>query len=68
MERPRQDREPPPPTPLDGVLSEATLESSPWVLRRIQSLRLKGRLVRGWTPPMVKVPNLRRQFWSARNA
>ena len=49
----RREREPPPPTPLDEVLSVSSLESSPWVQRRIKELKLKGRLVKGWTPPLV---------------
>lgn len=47
--------EPPAPTPLDEVLSAATLRSSPWVLERIKTLQLKGKLVKGWTPPVVKL-------------
>lgn len=49
----RQDREPPAPTPLDEYMSAASLRSSPWVEQRLRELRLKGRLVKGWTPPIV---------------
>jgi hypothetical protein len=35
------------------VLSVSSLESSPWIQRRIKELKLKGRLVKGWTPPLV---------------
>jgi hypothetical protein len=49
----RREREPPPPTPLDEVLSVSSLESSPWIQRRIKELKLQGRLVKGWTPPLV---------------
>ena len=53
MARKRGDREPPAPTPLDEILSGASLESSPWIRQRIRELRLKGRQVKGWTPPLV---------------
>lgn len=49
----RRRREPPAPTPLDEVLSIESLRSSPWVLSRIKELQLRGRLVKGWTPPIV---------------
>lgn len=49
----RRSREPPAPTPLDEVLSIESLRSSPWVLARIRELRLQGKLVKGWTPPIV---------------
>ena len=53
MARKRGDREPPAPTPLDEILSGGSLESSPWIRQRIKELRLKGRRVKGWTPPVV---------------
>lgn len=61
---PRYDREPPAPSPLDEYLSAASLRSSPWVLRRLRELRFEGRLVRGWTPPLVRVvpPNESREW------
>lgn len=48
----RGDREPPAPTPVDELISRNSLRSSPWILARIRELNLKGRLVKGWTPPM----------------
>lgn len=62
----RHKGEPPAPTPIDEVLSAATLRSSPWVLQRIKTLQLRGRLVKGWTPPYVKVPMQRGEHrgWS----
>jgi len=53
----RGEREPPAPTPLDEVLSRSSLESSPWVKQRIEELDLRGRLVKGWTPPLVQRPS-----------
>jgi hypothetical protein len=47
----RRDREPKPPSAADERLSLASLRSSPWVRRRIKELSLKGKLVKGWTPP-----------------
>jgi hypothetical protein len=60
----RRDREPPAPTPLDEALSASSLRSSPWIQMRLRELKLKGRLVKGWTPPVVAVPppNDRRQW------
>ena len=58
----RRDREPPAPTPEDERLSASSLRSSPWVRGRIRELRLKGRLVKGWTPPIVKDLTSRRDF------
>jgi hypothetical protein len=54
------DREPPAPTPLDEVMSLATLESAPWVRQRINELKLQGRLLRptnqrAWTPPVIRI-------------
>ena len=49
----QRSRGPRPPSVVDERLSAASLESSPWVLRRIKKLGLKGRLVKGWTPPVV---------------
>lgn len=43
-------REPKAPSLLDDLLSITSLRSSPWVLRRIKELRLRGKLVKGWTP------------------
>jgi len=43
-------REPAAPSVVDEWLSIASLRSSPWVRRRIKQLRLKGKLVKGWTP------------------
>jgi len=43
------------PTTTDERLSEESLESSPWVRRRIERLGYTGRLVKGWTPPVVEV-------------
>jgi hypothetical protein len=40
---------------LDELLSLASLRSSPWVLERIRELKLEGRLVKGWTPPVVSM-------------
>jgi hypothetical protein len=57
----RGEREPPAPTPLDEVLSASCLQSSPWVLARIKALKLRGRLVRGWTPPQFTQRELRLQ-------
>lgn len=51
----RQKGEPPAPTVLDEMLSRSSLRSSPWVLRRIAELGLTGRLVKGWTPPIISV-------------
>ena len=48
-----RNREPQAPTPLDEFLSVVSLRSSPWVVRRIRELQIKGRLVKGWTPPVV---------------
>lgn len=53
---PKCDREPAAPTPLDEVLSESWLESSPWVQARIKELRLEGTKVSGWTPPVIDRP------------
>jgi hypothetical protein len=66
---PRPDREPPAPSALDEYLSAASLRSSPWVLRRLRELRLEGHLVKGWTPPVVRiaVPNESRG-WGSREA
>jgi len=66
---PHADREPPAPSPLDEYLSAASLRSSPWVLRRLRELRLEGHLVKGWTPPVVRiaVPNESRG-WGSREA
>lgn len=65
---PRPDREPPAPSALDEYLSAASLRSSPWVLRRLRELQFEGRLVRGWTPPLVRIPapNDSRR-WGGRN-
>jgi len=49
----RNNREPAAPSAADEWLSVASLRSSPWVRRRIQQLRLKGKLVKGWTPQTV---------------
>jgi hypothetical protein len=49
----RGDREPPAPTPVDELISRNSLRSSPWILARIRELNLKGRLVKGWTPPVI---------------
>ena len=43
------------PTTMDRRLSEESLESSPWVRRRIERLKLTGTLVKGWTPPLVEI-------------
>lgn len=51
----RGDREPPAPTPVDELISRNSLRSSPWILARIRELNLKGRLVKGWTPPTYSV-------------
>ena len=51
----RVSREPAAPTPLDEALSVASLASSPWIVKRIKELKLKGRLVKGWTPPVVEL-------------
>lgn len=48
-----RNREPQAPTPLDELISVQSLRSSPWVMRRIRELKLEGRLVKGWTPPVV---------------
>ena len=56
----RRSREPKAPTVVDEWLSVASLRSSPWVLKRIAELRLKGRLVKGWTPPVFADSMLRR--------
>jgi hypothetical protein len=48
-------REPAAPTPLDEKLSVSSLRSSPWVVKRIRELGLQGKLVKGWTPPYVKL-------------
>jgi hypothetical protein len=47
----RRDREPPAPTPLDEALSAASLESSPWIKRRIKELGIVGKKVRAWSLP-----------------
>jgi hypothetical protein len=57
----RGEREPPPPSALDAILSETSLQSSPWVLARIKALKLRGRLVKGWTPPQFTQRELRLQ-------
>jgi hypothetical protein len=38
------------------------LQSSPWVLAKIKELNLKGRLVHGWTPPVVTLPHRERHL------
>lgn len=43
-------REPKAPSTADEWLSAASLRSSPWIRQRIKQLRLKGKLVKGWTP------------------
>jgi hypothetical protein len=43
-------REPKAPSDIDEWLSVASLRSSPWIRKRIKQLRLKGKLVKGWTP------------------
>jgi hypothetical protein len=48
-------REPAAPSALDERLSIASLRSSPWVVKRIRELGLQGKLVKGWTPPYVKL-------------
>jgi hypothetical protein len=48
-------REPAAPSALDERLSLASLRSSPWVVKRIRELGLQGKLVKGWTPPYVKL-------------
>ena len=53
MARKRGDREPPAPTLIDERLSQESLQSSPWIRQRIKELQLKGRQVKGWTPPLV---------------
>jgi len=40
---------------IDEVLSQESLESSPWIKQRIKELKLEGRLVHGWTPPVVRM-------------
>jgi len=55
MARRKGDREPPAPTAIDEVLSRESLESSPWIKQRIKELKLEGRLVHGWTPPVVRM-------------
>ena len=62
MPQKRGEREPPAPTPLDEVLSAMCLQSSPWVLAKIKELNLKGRLVHGWTPPVVTLPHRERHL------
>lgn len=52
------EREPPAPTPLDEVMSQISLDFSPWIAARIKELRLQGRLVKGWTPPLMKMPSV----------
>jgi hypothetical protein len=47
----RKGREPQAPSPADEQLSASSLKCSPWVRKRIRDLRLRGRLVKGWTPP-----------------
>jgi len=59
--RNRGEREPPAPTPLDEVLSSLSLKSSPWVLAKIKELKLKGKRVCGWTPPLVTLPHADRR-------
>lgn len=49
----RRNREPGAPTRIDEILSVVSLRSSPWVVQRIRELKIKGRLVKGWTPPVV---------------
>ncbi len=49
----QRDREPEAPTPIDELISSQSLRSSPWVVQRIRELGLEGRLVKGWTPPMI---------------
>lgn len=53
-------REPKAPSAVDEWLSAASLRSSPWVRQRIKELRLKGKLVKGWTPPMFSDSAIRR--------
>jgi len=48
-------REPAAPTPLDERLSVLSLRSSPWIVKRIKELGLRGKLVKGWTPPYVQL-------------
>jgi hypothetical protein len=50
---PRDRGEPPPPSALDEALSRVSLESSPWVKRRIKKLRISGTLLTTWRPPVV---------------
>lgn len=56
----RRDREPKAPSVVDEWLSAASLRSSPWVRQRIKELRLKGKLVKGWTPPVFSDSAIRR--------
>jgi hypothetical protein len=53
-------REPKAPSAVDEWLSAASLRSSPWVRQRIKELRLKGKLVKGWTPPTISDSAIRR--------
>lgn len=48
----RRDREPPAPTLLDEVLSAESLDSSPWIKRRIKELGIVGKKVRVWALPV----------------
>lgn len=57
----RREREPPAPTPLDEVLSAASLSSSPWIRLRIKELGLVGKKVQSWTPPRFVVIQTRGQ-------
>ena len=43
------------PSVIDEMLSRSSLRSSPWILLRIAELGLTGKLVKGWTPPIVSV-------------
>ena len=51
----RREREPPAPTPLDEVLSAASLSSSPWIKFRIKELGLVGKKANPWLPPHFTV-------------
>jgi hypothetical protein len=53
-------REPKAPSVADEWLSMASLRSSPWVRQRIRDLSLKGKLVKGWTPPTYPESAFRR--------
>ena len=52
-------REPKAPSAVDELLSVASLRSSPWIRQRIRQLRLKGKLVKGWTPAVYPDSMLR---------